>query len=175
MLLFLGHRSVNISFKEKEFIRLLLWFLMRGFDSKDCGNKHQGTCFWIILISLEVNLGWRRTGLDVKCHLRNKLTEVAMAVQESKWPHWKKSSFHGHLCWMLICRHEDCAIIPIISSSSCSLPADAIERGFHVSPPCCEIPVDYLTCWWHTSACSMDASCGFHFKLQFKLQSLPPE
>lgn len=25
-------------------------------------------------------------------------------------------------------------------------------------------------CWWHTHACSMDASRGFHFKLQFKLQ-----
>lgn len=52
MLLFLGHGSINIGFNEEEFIGQLLCFLIRFFDSKDCWNQHQNTCFWRIPNSL---------------------------------------------------------------------------------------------------------------------------
>lgn len=162
MLLFLGHGSINIDFEEEEFIGQLLWFLAGVFDSKDCWSKHQDTCFWRILNSRsmqangakEVNLGWRWTGLDAKCHLRRKLTEdchdhTGKQVAALK----QKSRFHGNLWWMLIsCSHEGCAVIPFISSS-CFLPADVTGRGFLVSFPYCELRMEYHTCWWHTHTC----------------------
>lgn len=50
MLLFLGHGSINIGFKEEEFIAQC--FLIGVFDSKDSWSKHQDGCFWRFLNSL---------------------------------------------------------------------------------------------------------------------------
>jgi len=95
----------------------------------------------------EVSLGQRQAGLDAKCHLRRKMTGDCDDHEGKELATLKqKSIFHGNLWWVLIsCSHEGSAVIPVISSSSCSLPVDVIGRGFPISSPYCEVQVEYHT------------------------------
>lgn len=71
--------------------------------------------------------------------------KIAMTMQGNKWLQWNRNlGFMETYAEFWSPVHEGCAVIPVISSSSCSVPADVIGRCFLVSSPCCG--VEYHTC-----------------------------